>query len=145
MGIGTFKPTTIALQMADRSLTYPKGIVEDVLVRVHDFIFPADFVVLDMEEDKDVPLIFGWPFLATRRALIDVEKGELTLRINDEHVTISMYKVVEPSEEDTKLQGDRGVLRERGLSKKFKKKCANSVEIETIEKKSAPAFELKPT
>ncbi|XP_042003868.1 uncharacterized protein LOC121752845 [Salvia splendens] len=59
MKIDTLKPTTIPLQMADRTVTYPKGIVEDVLVMVHDFIFPVDFVVLDMEEDVNVPLIWG--------------------------------------------------------------------------------------
>ncbi|XP_042041311.1 uncharacterized protein LOC121786748 [Salvia splendens] len=74
MKIGTLKPTTITLQMADRTVTYPKGIVEDVLLMVHDFIFPVDFVVLDMEEDVNVPLILGRPFLATGKALIDVAK-----------------------------------------------------------------------
>ena len=67
--------------MADRSLTYPRGVVEDVLVKVDKFIFPADFVVLDMEEDQEIPLILGRPFLATGRTLIDVQCGELTLRV----------------------------------------------------------------
>ncbi|XP_073298528.1 uncharacterized protein [Primulina huaijiensis] len=69
------KLSTITLQLADSSLTYPRGIVEDVLVKVDKFIFPADFVILDMEEDHDAPLIFGRPFLVTGRALIDVHKG----------------------------------------------------------------------
>ncbi|XP_042016168.1 uncharacterized protein LOC121764154 [Salvia splendens] len=68
MKIDTLKPTTITLQMTDRSVTYPKGIVEDVLVKIHDFIFPIDFVVLDMEEDMNVPLILGRPVLATGNA-----------------------------------------------------------------------------
>ena len=66
------------MQLADRSIKYPRGIIEDVLVKVDKFIFPADFVVLDIEEDQEVPLILGRPFLATGRALIDVQKGELT-------------------------------------------------------------------
>ncbi|XP_042027804.1 uncharacterized protein LOC121774949 [Salvia splendens] len=61
--IGTLRPTTITLQMADRSVSYPRGIVEDILVKVNNFIFPVDFVVLDMEEDRHVPLILGRPFL----------------------------------------------------------------------------------
>ncbi|XP_047949063.1 uncharacterized protein LOC125194890 [Salvia hispanica] len=69
MKIGTLKSTRITLQMADRSVTYPKGIIEDVLVRVNEFIFPIDFVVLDMEEDRNVPLILGQPFLVTRKAI----------------------------------------------------------------------------
>ncbi|XP_075499196.1 uncharacterized protein LOC142537576 [Primulina tabacum] len=82
--LGEVKPSTITLQLADRSLTYPRGIVEDVLVKVDKFIFPADFVILDMEEDQETPLIFGRPFLATEKALIDVHKGELTLRVGGE-------------------------------------------------------------
>ncbi|KAL6523503.1 hypothetical protein OROGR_017106 [Orobanche gracilis] len=84
LGVGEMKATSITLQLADRSVAYPRGIVEDVLVKVDKFIFPADFVVLDMDEDGDLPLILGRPFLATGKALIDVENGELTLRENDE-------------------------------------------------------------
>ncbi|XP_047170548.1 uncharacterized protein LOC124838881 [Vigna umbellata] len=94
LGIGEVKPTMITLQLADRSITYPYGIVEDVLVKVDKFIFPADFVVLDMEEDAKVPFIFGRPFLATGRALIDVEQGELILRVGDEKVTFFINEAV---------------------------------------------------
>ncbi|XP_050280871.1 uncharacterized protein LOC126721844 [Quercus robur] len=78
LGLGEMKQTTISLQLADRSIKYPRGIIEVVLVKVDKFIFPINFVVLDMEEDQEVPLILGRPFLATGRALIDVQKGELT-------------------------------------------------------------------
>lgn len=57
--LGEVKPTNIALQLANKSLTYPSGIVEDVLVKVDKFIFPADFVILDMDEDHEAPPIFG--------------------------------------------------------------------------------------
>ncbi|XP_062103175.1 uncharacterized protein LOC133814198 [Humulus lupulus] len=72
LGLGEVKPTTITLQLADHSLTYPRGIIEDVLVKVDKFILPPDFVVLDMEEDQEILIILGRPFLVTRRALIDV-------------------------------------------------------------------------
>ncbi|KAL5555317.1 hypothetical protein UlMin_037553 [Ulmus minor] len=65
LGLGEVKPTTVTLQLADRSIKHPRGIIEDVLVNVDKFIFPADFIVLDMEEDREVPLILGRPFLAT--------------------------------------------------------------------------------
>ena len=65
LGLGEVKPTTISLQMVDRSLTFPKGVIEDVLVKVDKFIFPTDFVVLDMKEDSEIPLILGRPFVAT--------------------------------------------------------------------------------
>ncbi|XP_022897557.1 uncharacterized protein LOC111411238 [Olea europaea var. sylvestris] len=90
MGLGKVNPTTLTLQLADRSITYPKGIIEDVLVKVDKFIFPVDFVVLDMEEDEKVPMILGRPFLATGRALIDVQEGKLTLQVNEEQVTFNI-------------------------------------------------------
>ena len=73
LNIGKVQPTTISLQLVDRSSAYPRGIVEDVLVKADKFIFPADFVVLDMEEDSNIPIILGHPFIATGRALIDVQ------------------------------------------------------------------------
>ncbi|XP_073138814.1 uncharacterized protein [Henckelia pumila] len=97
--LGEVKPTTITLQLADRSLTYPRGIVENVLVKVDKFIFPADFVVLDMEEAQDVPLILGRPFLATGRALIDMQEGKLTLRVGGEAVTFNIYKTTNYQDE----------------------------------------------
>ncbi|XP_042051734.1 uncharacterized protein LOC121797065 [Salvia splendens] len=87
---GVLKPTTFTLQMADKSVKYPNGLLENVLVRVNDFIFPVDFVVLDMKEDPNVPLILGRPFLATGKALIDVTKGELTLRHGNKTVILSL-------------------------------------------------------
>ncbi|XP_075485336.1 uncharacterized protein LOC142525052 [Primulina tabacum] len=92
LGIGEVKPTTISLQLADRSIKYPRGVIEDVLVKVDKFIFPVDFVVLDMEEDREIPLILGRPFLATGRALIVVQKGELVLRLNDKKVTFNVFR-----------------------------------------------------
>ena len=75
LNLGELTPTTITLQMVDRSMTQPKGILEDVLVKVGKFIFPVDVFVMQMEEDTQVPLLLGRPFLATRAALIDVQKG----------------------------------------------------------------------
>ena len=54
LGLGEVKPTTISLQMANHSLTFPRGIIEDVLVKVDKFIFSMDFLVLDMEEDREI-------------------------------------------------------------------------------------------
>ena len=74
LGMGELKQTVVSLQLADRSIKYPLGVLEDVLVKVDKFYFPVDFIVLDMEEDSNVPLILGRPFLVTGRTLIDVEK-----------------------------------------------------------------------
>ncbi|XP_063946059.1 uncharacterized protein LOC135151507 [Daucus carota subsp. sativus] len=76
LGIGEVRPTTVTLQLADRSLAHPEGKIEDVLVKVDKFIFPADFIVLDYEADREVPIILGRPFLATGRTLIDMCKTE---------------------------------------------------------------------
>ncbi|XP_022860538.1 uncharacterized protein LOC111381062 [Olea europaea var. sylvestris] len=92
LGLGKVNPTTVSLQLVDRSITYPKGIIKYMLVKVDKFIFPVDFVVLDMEEDEKVPLILGRPFLATGRALIDVQEGNLTLRVNEEQVTFNIHQ-----------------------------------------------------
>ena len=72
--------------MVDSSMTQPEAILEDVLVKVGKFIFPVDFVVIKIEEDTQAPLLLGRPFLAIGAALIDVQKGELTLRVGDEAV-----------------------------------------------------------
>ena len=87
------RPTKITLQLAYRSLTHPLGITEDVLVKVDKFIFPTYFIILDMEEDKEALIIIGRPLLATRRSLIDVQKGELKLRVQEE-VTFIVFNVI---------------------------------------------------
>ena len=80
-------PTAITLQMANRTMAQTEGVLEDVLIKVGKFIFPVDFVVMDMEEDTQVPLLLGRPFMAIRNALIDVKKGELTLKVGEEEYT----------------------------------------------------------
>lgn len=82
---------TITLQMVDRLLTYPKGIVEDMLVKVNQFIFLVDFIMLDMEGDRNIPLILGISFLAMGDVHIDVRKGELTLCVDEENITFFFY------------------------------------------------------
>ncbi|XP_027348055.1 uncharacterized protein LOC113859495 [Abrus precatorius] len=100
LGIEEVKPTGITLQLADRSYMYPYGVVEDLLVKVDKFIFLADFVILYMEVDVDIPLILGRPFLATGRALIDVQKGELMLRVQEEKVIFNVFKAIKHPSDD---------------------------------------------
>ncbi|XP_075633464.1 uncharacterized protein LOC142605923 [Castanea sativa] len=95
LGLGEVKPTTISLQLADRSIKYPRGVIEDVLVKADKFIFLADFIVLDMDEDEEIPLILGRPFLATGRTLIDVQQGKLVLRVGEDEVTFDVFKSME--------------------------------------------------
>nr|GEY75271.1 DNA-directed DNA polymerase [Tanacetum cinerariifolium] len=83
-------PTRMTLELANRSITRPKGVAEDVFVKVGKFHFPTDFVVVDFEVDPRVPLILGRSFLRIGRALIDVYGEEITLRVNDEAVTFNL-------------------------------------------------------
>ncbi|GJS68377.1 reverse transcriptase domain-containing protein [Tanacetum coccineum] len=80
----------MTLELANRSVTRPKGLAKDIFVKVGKFHFPTDFVVVDFEADPRVPLILGRSFLSTGRALIDVYGEEITLRVNDEAVTFNL-------------------------------------------------------
>ena len=71
------RPTRMTLQLVDRSIKHPYGIVEDMIVKVDKFLFPVDFVVMDIEEDAEVPLILGRSFMKTAKVIIDVDKGKL--------------------------------------------------------------------
>ncbi|KAK8659962.1 hypothetical protein V6N13_030152 [Hibiscus sabdariffa] len=93
LGIGEAKPTTVMLQLADCSYVQPKGKFEDILVKVEEFIFPVNFLILDCEADEHAPVILGRSFLAIGRVLIDFENGELVLRVNDQQVKINVFTV----------------------------------------------------
>ncbi|XP_016168639.2 uncharacterized protein LOC107611199 [Arachis ipaensis] len=90
--INELKPTNITLQLADKTQKQALGVVDNVLVKVGRYFLPTDFVVLEMEESYLHPIILGRPFLATTKALIDVEKGELILRIHDKQLTFHVFK-----------------------------------------------------
>ncbi|XP_057734308.1 uncharacterized protein LOC130949668 [Arachis stenosperma] len=95
------KPTRMSLQLADRSLNIPNGVVENLLVKVGEFIFSADFVILDMDEEGSNSIILGIPFLATARAIINVEKGEMVLRVHDEPMVFNFFKAMQyPAEKE---------------------------------------------
>ncbi|KAG8489233.1 hypothetical protein CXB51_017266 [Gossypium anomalum] len=88
LGLGKPKQTGMIIQLADKIIRFPRGIIEDVLVKIDKFIFRVDFIVLDIEEDNNTPLILGKPFLATAKMIIDVGTSELTLRVGDETITL---------------------------------------------------------
>ena len=100
LSFGELTATAITLQMADRSMAQPEGVLEDVLVKVGKFIFPVNFVIMKMEEDTQVPLLLGRPFLSTGAALIDVQKGELTLRVGNEAVHFNLNRSLEHPDVD---------------------------------------------
>ena len=100
LSLGELTLTSITLQMANRLMTQPEGVLKDVLVKVGKFIFPIDIVIMKMEEDTQVPLLLGRPFLATGAALIDVQKGELTLRVGNEAVHFNLNRSLEHPDVD---------------------------------------------
>nr|GFA23368.1 reverse transcriptase domain-containing protein [Tanacetum cinerariifolium] len=99
-------PTRMTLELADRSITRPKGVVEDVFVKVGKFYFPTDFVVVDFEADPRVPLILRRSFLRIGHALIDVYGKEITLRVNDEAVTFNLNQTTRYSSKYDDLSGN---------------------------------------
>ncbi|XP_075103429.1 uncharacterized protein LOC142178014 [Nicotiana tabacum] len=80
------------LQIVDCSIKRLVGIIDDVLVKVGKFLFPAYFVILDCTIDKEIPIILGRPFLATGRVLMDSERNEIKFRVNDKEVTFQASK-----------------------------------------------------
>ncbi|KAM1967987.1 hypothetical protein ACFX15_042964 [Malus domestica] len=92
--IGELQRTSVSLQLVDRSVTYPKGLVEDVLIKVDQFILPVDFLVLDMKEDQNIPILLSRHFLATAGALIDVKEGTLKLQVQGESLEFKMFEAL---------------------------------------------------
>nr|GFC42563.1 reverse transcriptase domain-containing protein [Tanacetum cinerariifolium] len=84
----TLNDTKMVLELADRTISKPTGVAENVFVKVGKFYFLADFVVLNFVADPRVPLILGRPFLSTSHALIDVYEGEIILRHDDQSLTL---------------------------------------------------------
>jgi hypothetical protein len=91
--------TRMTLQLADKSIKRPTGIAEDVLVKVDKFIFPIDFVVMDIEEDDDVPLILGRSFMKTARMMIDIDDEVMKLRVQDEEVSFNLWEAMKHQKE----------------------------------------------
>ncbi|GJT51704.1 putative nucleotidyltransferase, ribonuclease H [Tanacetum coccineum] len=102
LGLGEPKPTRMSLELADRSIQYPRGIAKNILIKVDKFILPIDFVILDMREDSRIPIILGRPFLAIARAMIDVFNKKITLRVGDDEVTFDIDQSIKrlPAEDD---------------------------------------------
>ncbi|GKC13248.1 ribonuclease H-like domain, reverse transcriptase, RNA-dependent DNA polymerase, partial [Tanacetum coccineum] len=93
LGLGELVYTKLTEELADRMVKHPKGIKENVLVGIGKFVFPIDFIILDMPKDVKVPLIFERPFLSTAHAKIDVFTRKITLRVGDEKIIFKSVKL----------------------------------------------------
>ncbi|GKF12863.1 zinc finger, CCHC-type containing protein [Tanacetum coccineum] len=92
LGPGGLAPTRLIVELVDRTIKHPKGVAKNVLVGIDKFVFPVDFVVLDMPEDIKVPLILGRPFLSIAHAKIDVFKRKIALKIGDDKIVFQSEK-----------------------------------------------------
>ena len=125
--LGEPKSTTISFQLADRSYQHPRGIIKNVLVKVGKFVLPTDFVILDMEEDDSVLIILGRIFLATGKAQINVQEGELKLRVQGDEITFHVFQPMKHPDDDPNediselhytqiLQGDAKNFRDKPIT-----------------------------
>ena len=87
-------PTRMTLQLADRSITRPYNVVEDVLVKVRQFTFLVDFVIMDIEEDAKIPLILGRPFMLMAKCVVDMGNGNLEMSVDDQKVTFNLFDAI---------------------------------------------------
>nr|XP_016443067.1 PREDICTED: uncharacterized protein LOC107768453 [Nicotiana tabacum] len=95
LGLGAPRPTTVMLQLVDRSYVYPGGLIEDVLLQIGKFIFSADFIILDYVADELVPIILGRPLLATGDAIIKVRESKMILRVDNEEAAFNVYRAIQ--------------------------------------------------
>ena len=102
LNFGDLSPTRVSLQLADRSIRFPLGVLEDVPLQVGKLTIPCDFFVMEMPEDVHTPIILGRPCLATAGALIDVKRGKLSLNVGEDKVEFELHKALNaPSLGDT--------------------------------------------
>ncbi|XP_075076430.1 uncharacterized protein LOC142163076 [Nicotiana tabacum] len=104
-GLGMPRPTSMRLQMADHFIKRPVGIIDDVPVKVGKFHLPADFIILDCVVDKEIPIILRRPFLATGRAIMDLEQNEIKFCVNDEEVTFQVEQLLDVLKEHRQAIG----------------------------------------
>ncbi|GJU70237.1 DNA-directed DNA polymerase [Tanacetum coccineum] len=92
LGLGELKPTRMCIELANKSTQYPRGIAENVIVKIDKFIVPVDFVVMDIKEDHKIPIILGRPFLVTAHAMIDFFNNKIYFRVGNEKITFDLEK-----------------------------------------------------
>ncbi|XP_019179258.1 PREDICTED: uncharacterized protein LOC109174479 [Ipomoea nil] len=144
LGLDKLKPTTMSLELADRSVRYPRGIVEDVLVQVDKLIIPADFVLLDINKkynyEQDMPILLGRPFMATTKTMIDVQNGKLTMTVLDETIEFSILKSMKLPENNNNHCFAVDVL-DSIISAKFLDQYPLKVEVDDVEHDESPIKE----
>ena len=93
-------PTRMTLQLANRSIIRSYGVIEDVSVKVKHITFPLDFVVMDIEEDVEIPLLLGCPFMSTASCVVDMGKGKLELSVEDQKISFDLFEAMKHSNDE---------------------------------------------
>ncbi|KAJ0438056.1 putative aspartic peptidase domain superfamily [Helianthus annuus] len=137
----------MTLGLADKTVKYPRGIVENLLIKVDKLVFPVDFVVLDMEANENVPLILGRLFLCTVKALIYVFLGTITLRVVEETIFFKVNKtrrlndraeaVASVGESEKEVRDEKGWTSDPRLERVIEPKCGDPSDrkVEELEKR----------
>ena len=104
LGLGELKPTSVVLQLADRSVRKPRGIVEDVLLQIDKFYYPVDFLILDtqtaVDTESKIPIILGRPFLATSNALINCRNGLMKISFGNMTLEVNVFNIAKQPQDD---------------------------------------------
>lgn len=95
LNLGELRQTKMYLQLADRSIKFLVGMLENVPVRIGQFYIPTEFVIMDIKKDSHIPIILGIPFLSTTGVIIDVKKGTLTFEVREEKVEFLLAKFLQ--------------------------------------------------
>uniref|UniRef100_A0A2N9ET94 RNA-directed DNA polymerase n=1 Tax=Fagus sylvatica TaxID=28930 RepID=A0A2N9ET94_FAGSY len=151
MGLGDLKPTSMTLQLADRSVRTPKGMVEDVLIKIENFYYPVDFIILDTEPtlhpDNGIPIILGRPFLATANALINCRNGRMKITFGSMTAELNIFNVMRQQLEDDECHYvnliDTVVLEEEQVMAVNEPWRPRFEELPETEKKPMPSSEEK--
>jgi hypothetical protein len=104
MGLGDLKPTSITLQLANRSVRTPREIVEDVIIKIENFYYPVDFIILDTEPtlhpDNGIPIILGRPFLVIANVLINCRNRRMKITFGSMTAELNIFNVMQQLEDD---------------------------------------------
>lgn len=102
LNLGKIQPTRMSLQLDDRSVKYPISILEYIPVRIGQLYLPTDFIVMDIKEDKEIPILLGRPFLSIVGAMVDVKREKMTVEVGDEKVEFILSKFLKvPAMDDS--------------------------------------------
>ncbi|GJY48613.1 putative reverse transcriptase domain-containing protein [Tanacetum coccineum] len=134
LGLGILSYTSLTIELADRTIKQPRGIAKIMLVRIGKFIFPIDFIILDIPEDNDVPLILRRPFLSTAYSKIYVFKRKISLRVEEEKLVFKSFTIIDDDDMTKYVMLDMRFCKKYASCQRIMKKFALGNNYERIMK-----------